>query len=243
VVARAAKECRLLFVARMKTLLRPRMLRFAPLVLALAASVSALLACSGTSDEEQTAASGASALSSTGCPHPFVGHDTPDDAVLLGSLTDGDGYQDQTLIGSIAVGQTVYFRLEVTDVVNLRNPQLSFATHSVFRRIGREDIHDTADSTLDVEVTYVCDSSGTSVECDRPATDGSQRPDTCGTMWGGCHMKVDCSGVDETGRALVRVTRNAIGFGHAQDFADSVPRSCGLTYVGARNLYGGALPK
>jgi hypothetical protein len=200
--------------------------------LPLAAVVAVLSACSASSAED--AGDATAAVSGAECPDPFVGGETPDAALPLGKLTDADGYQDQTRVGSLAIGQTVYFRLDVTDATNLRNPTLAFAVHSVYRTKKGEDIYDSADDTIEADVGFTCGAGEPTLTCFHPSNVPA-RADRCPAMWGDVEMKIDCPGADESGVAVLRVKRKSIAFAHATDDAAAVPRACGLTYVDGRN--------
>jgi hypothetical protein len=183
--------------------------------------LAAVTACASETADDATTSN--AAVTSDDCPNVLAGHDTPETALDLGDFTDGSGTQYRTVQGSIAIGTTVYALVHVHDTTNLRaNPYVTFGALSVYQLLGHEDVLDTADMSLDVDVTYTCASDAKTTIRDH-------------AMYSSVDMTIDCPTADDSGTALLRIRRKSIPFPGASDQPKAVARACGLTYVVAGN--------
>lgn len=199
--------------------------------LAASLAITLLAACSAAAEDADAADDSNAAASATTapCPSPFVGHDTPQTAFELGHMIDN---VDKPLeaVGSLAVGQTAYFVFTTEDKTDLIDPSFTVMANSVHRTAAKDVLLRGDSSGLDVEVTYYCNAPGR-VLCLTLSSETPANGNTCTARSEVTTMVPECTGLDESGKAVVRVHRKAAAKVDAAAGPSTVPSSCGLLRV------------
>lgn len=134
-------------------------------------------------------------------------NDTDTKATDLGALTDSDDKTITTMNLDSSDGDTDWFTLAVTDGWNFSNPKIDVTS---------------SDALLQVSVFHECKSLPNYSFCYADGVQDNEFGNGC-TANGHTILKADCSGLDESGTALIRVRKTVSdGTCHNYDLTVSV---------------------